>query len=149
MKRFLGIVFLSLFVNNFTYADLKGITEMKLLIEYLNPKAETCGVSEEKLETSVRYILSNSKIKIVGEAEFVPILYINANIGNNNGCYANTSIEVYKYMKDPNSNNWGHFVYYNSNEISSGGEDAKFGDPYINSFEQQLKKLVVEHSKDN
>ena len=148
MKKLIGIIVLSLLFSLNAFADLKGITEMKLLIERLDPQDKDCGVTREQLETSVRYILSNSKIKIVDQGS-VPTLYINSNIGQNNGCYANTAIEVYKYMKDPGSNNWGSFMYYSSREISSGGKGTAFGNPYINAFEQQLKRLVVEHSKDN
>ena len=135
-------------MNNFTYADLKGISKMKLSIEYLSPKAESCGITREEIETSARYILSNSKISIVDKGPF-PYLYIQANISNNDGCYANSNISVYRNMQDPISKNWGEFVYYTKSEIYSGGTGTKFGDPFINALEQLLKSLVVIHSKDN
>ena len=145
MKKLLAIIVLGLLWSGNAFAELKGIVEMKLLID-LSDKAKICGVKKEKLETSVRYILSNSKIKIV-EGSTPIILYINSNIGeNNNICYANTVIRVQKYMKDPGSINPGRFIYYVTGEIASGGKGADFGDPYINSVEQQLKKLVVKHS---
>ncbi len=148
MKKILLTVLLSLFLCGNTFAELKGIFKVKLLVEYLSEAAKKCSVTREQLETSVRYILSNSKIEIVDQGSY-PILYLNSNIGFNSRCYANTAIEVYKYMKDNESNNWGTFIYYSSREISSGGTGVTFGDPYINSVEQQLKKLVVEHSNDN
>ncbi len=147
MKKILAIIVLNLFLISNGFADLKGILEMQLFIEPLKAKAKICGVKRENLETSARYILSNSKIKLVKSH---PIsIYINSNIGENEGCYANTSIDVYKIMKDPGSNNWGRFYYYSDGGIASGGKGADFGDPYISSFEQLLKKLVVEHSNDN
>ena len=77
-----------------------------------------CGIKRENIETSARYILSNSKIKIVKSHPIT--LYINSNIGENDGCYTSTSIRVYKTMKDVGSNNWGDFIYYNGG-IASGG----------------------------
>ena len=148
MKKVLGIVILGLLLSGNAYADLKGILKMKLIVEELGIEAKTCGVTREQLETSVKYILSNSKIELIDQGT-VPTLYLNSNIGFNSRCYANTAIEVYKYMRDPDTNNWGTFIYYSSREIASGGTGATFGDPYINSVEQQFKKLVVEHAKDN
>ena len=113
---------------------------MKLIVEELGIEAKTCGVTREQLETSVKYILSNSKIELIDQGT-VPTLYLSSNIGFNSRCYANT-IEVYKYMRDPDTNN-NTFIYYSSREIASG-VGATFGDPYINSVEQQFKKLVVE-----
>lgn len=147
MKKLLGILVLGLFFSSNAYANLKGIVEMQLLIEPLNAKAKICGIKRENIETSARYILSNSKIKIVKSHPIT--LYINSNIGENDGCYTSTSIRVYKTMKDVGSNNWGNFIYYSDGGIASGGTGADFGNPYINSIEQMLKKLVVEHSNDN
>ena len=147
MKKLLAIMVLGLFFSSNAYANLKGIVEMQLFIEPLNAKAKICGIKRENIETSARYILSNSKIKIVKSHPIT--LYINSNIGENDGCYTSTSIRVYKTMKDVGSNNWGDFIYYSDGGIASGGTGADFGNPYINSIEQMLKKLVVEHSNDN
>ena len=109
MKKILKIVFSSLFVSSFAYAELKGISKMNLLVEDLSSKAASCGITTKKIETSVKYILSNSRIRIIDKFQFgTPTLYIQATISNNSGlCYSNTKLQVYEYIRHPNSNNWG------------------------------------------
>jgi hypothetical protein len=150
MKKILEIVFLSLFMNSFAHADLKGISKMDLLVEDLNKKAISCGVTKEKIETSVKYILSNSRIRIIDKFQrATPTLYIQITVSKNSGlCISNTSLMVYEYTKNSSNRNWGDFIYYTSNGIQSNTE------PYFSSFffdelEERVKRFVVQHSKDN
>ena len=150
MKKILKIVFLSLFVSSFAYAELKGISKMNLLVEDLSSKAATCGITTKKIETSVKYILSNSRIRIIDKFQFgTPTLYIQATISNNSGlCYSNTKLQVYEYIRHPNSNNWGDFVYYTSSGIQSNNQPY-FGKFFFEQLEDRVKRFVVEHNKDN
>ena len=150
MKKILKIVFLSLFVSSFAYAELKGISKMSLLVEDLSSKAASCGITVRKIETSVKYILSNSRIRIIDKLQVgTPTLYIQATISNNSGlCYANTKLQVYEYMQHPNSNNWGDFVYYTSSGIHSNSQ-SHFGRFFFEQLEDRVKRFIVDHNKDN
>ena len=150
MKKILKIVFLSLFVSSFAHAELKGISKMNLLVEDLNTKAASCDITVEKIETSVKYILSNSRIKIIDKAQLgIPTLYIQATISNNSGlCYSNIKLQVYEYIRHPSSNNWGDFVYYTSSGINSNSQPY-FGRFFFEQLEDRIKRFVVEHNKDN
>ena len=149
MKKILNTIIPFLFIANFAYADLKGVSEMHLLIEGLSDQAASCGVKEDKIETSIKYILSNSKIKLVKSTSSIPKLYIRATIGNNSGtCYSHTSIEVYQYIKHPYVENYGDFLFYNDGAIASGGKTA-FAPFFFDQLEDKLKKLVVRHNEFN
>ena len=130
-------------------AKLKGISKASLLIEELPKAAESCGITRDKIETSVRYILSNSKMKIVEDKKFrYPTLYIKVNVDYNSICYSSTRVELFRYIKDPDSSNWGDFIYYFDGGISSGGK-SNHGPTAIIQLEDILKNFVVKHSQEN
>ena len=150
MKKILGIFFLSLFVNTFAYADLKGISKMDLLIEDLNKKAISCGITKEKIETSVKYILSNSRIEIIDKLQLgIPTLYIQITVSENSGlCISNTKLMVYEYIKNRNNRNWGDFVYYNTMGVQSNTK-TYFASFFFDELEERVKRFVIQHGEDN
>ena len=149
--KFLSIIILSLFSNNLASAGLNGIFKMDLLIEpFEDDGAKECGITEKQIETSIKYILANSEIKILDKFNLdYPTLYFVGSIGNNNGtCYGGTRIQVYKHIQDPKTYNWGNFIYYSKGAISSGGT-GNFAGFYLEQLEQIVKMFVVKHSEDN
>ena len=150
MKKILGTIFLSLSVCSFASADLKGISRVNILVEDISSKGVLCGVTKKKIETSARYILSNSKIEIIDKPKIgTPTLYIQATVSENSSlCYSNTRLEVYEYIKHPNSGNYGDFVYFNSSGIQSNSK-SNFASFFFEELENRFKRFVVEHNKEN
>tara|TARA_Y100000591_G_C21523629_1_gene540568 strand:+ start:47 stop:502 length:456 start_codon:yes stop_codon:yes gene_type:complete len=150
MKKTFTIIFLSLILNgNIAYADLKGVSKMNLLVEKLNPQAASCGVESNKIETSVKYILSNSKINLIEFTMGKPTLYIKANVDNNTGtCYGHINVEVYEYIRHSKIGNFGSFTFFEKGIITSGGQN-RYGQFFYEQLEDLIKMLVVEHSESN
>ena len=150
MRKFLITIFLSVYVSSFAHAELKGISRVNILIEDLSNKAVSCGVTKKKIETSVKYILSNSKIGITDKFKIgTPTLYIQATVSENSGlCYSNTKLEVYEYIKHPISGNYGDFVYFSSSGIHSNSKSG-FASFFFDELEDRVKRFVVAHNKEN
>ena len=152
MKKLLGIIVLGLLLSGNANATLKGIFEVELIIETITDVAESCSITKQKIETTTKYILQSSKIRIVKSDLPIPILYISVAVGNNKGtCYTNTAVEVFTFSsQDPLKNgNTGIFRYYDKASIAAGGEDSNIGDFVISQLERILKDLVVTQHEDN
>ena len=154
MKKLLVIVVLGLFCCNFSNASMKNIPEINTLIEdvFVNDSSKICGLTQNDIDTSLKYILSNSKIKITDLNKYdIPTLYIAGQV-NTNGtlCVASISISLYFYpAKDPLKNdNSGEFVYFRTGS-SLASSTSIFKNNYINSLEMLLKRFVVEWAEDN
>jgi|TARA_Y100000294_G_scaffold139764_1_gene133370 hypothetical protein len=91
MKKAIVIVVLGLFWCNvgFAFNGLKGINEFDLQIDV----EEKCGVTKSKIENEVRYIISNSKIKINDSAPNFLIVDINIMKGVA-GCFSVHRVRV-------------------------------------------------------
>jgi hypothetical protein len=57
---------------------LRGIASADIVIENLSEAATACGVTKSVLDTSVRFVLGQSRIKIDSSAD--PYIYINVNV---------------------------------------------------------------------
>ena len=71
MKKLLGILVLGLLLSSKVLAigiyidGLKGLKEFNLIVENLSTEAQKiCGITSKDIKRSVKYILSNSKIKL-------------------------------------------------------------------------------------
>ena len=78
MKKKLLIIFVSLLLSGSANATMKGIPEMELMVENLGTYAKECSVTEQKIETAVKYILQNSKIKI--KDSYSEVLYVKVGV---------------------------------------------------------------------
>src|SRR4030042_2688226 len=69
-------------------ATLKGITEIKVVVEKLPPDVEEDGLTVSQLQTDIELRLRQSGIKVVPSAE--PYLYVNVNTSKSKtvGLYA-------------------------------------------------------------
>ena len=75
MKKLLGILVLGLILSSNVYGRdnpaLKGVDGFGLNI-VLPFEEEVCGINKQRIETAVKYTLSNSKIKIgAGYLEYI------------------------------------------------------------------------------
>ena len=62
MKKFLSIIFVSLLLSGSANATMNEIKKIGLLVEYLSDRS--CNVTQESIETTTKYILSNSRLKL-------------------------------------------------------------------------------------
>tara|TARA_R110001592_G_scaffold46030_2_gene146814 strand:+ start:314 stop:790 length:477 start_codon:yes stop_codon:yes gene_type:complete len=130
---------------------LKGINEVDLLVESLSKYAEECSISYEKIETTAKYVLANSKIKI-SELAWTPILYIKVSVVHNGvSCSVFSKITVQTLSdKDPyDFGNRGAFLYYQNDRIATGGIKSSIANLVIEQIEEMMKELVVKHHEDN
>ena len=151
MKKLLAIVVLGLIWSNHSNANpsLKGIEDIKIIVEELHPAAEKCGLSTDKILTSAKYILQNSKFNVVPSDKPAFNLYIQVNLGHHQAgyCYSSARIEVYDFIL--HKGRYGDVVYYNNSIIMSGGIGSSYGNSVANQIEGMLKELVVAWSEAN
>tara|TARA_B100000787_G_scaffold157415_1_gene134166 strand:+ start:8843 stop:9070 length:228 start_codon:yes stop_codon:yes gene_type:complete len=68
---------------------------VELMVENLGTYAKECSVTEQKIETAVKYILQNSKIKIK-DHPYSAVLYVKVVVIKAGGvCTANLDISVF------------------------------------------------------
>jgi hypothetical protein len=58
---------------------LRGMASADIVIEAISEEATACGVTKSALDTSVRFVLGQSRIKINSSVTF-PTIYININV---------------------------------------------------------------------
>ena len=151
MRKFLSIIFVSLLLSGSANATMKGIFAVELMVENLHKYAKECSVTEQKIETAVKYILQNSKIKIK-EHPYNAVLYVKVGvIKAGDVCTANLDVSVFSYFaKDPlGLENSGSFVFYRDSYMTSGGSLSEFSNSVVSGIEGMIKKLVVKQHEDN
>jgi len=150
MNKILSLIFFSLLLSGSANATMKGIFEVELMVENLGTYAKECSVTEQKIETAVKYILQNSKIKI--KDSYSEVLYVKVGvIKAGDVCTANLDISVFSYFaKDPlRLENSGTFVFYRNSHMTSGGSLSEFSNSVVSGIEGLMKDLVVKHHEDN
>jgi len=150
MKKLLSIMVLGLLLSGNANATMKGIFEVELMVENLSNYAKECSVTKQKIETAVKYILQNSKIKI--KDSYSAVLYVKVGvIKAGDVCTANLDISVFSYFgKDPfELENSGTFVFYRNSHMTSGGTISSFANSVVSGIEGLMKELVVKHHEDN
>ena len=65
IKKILGIIVVSILLSGNAFTSMNKIEKIGLLDEYLSDRP--CNVNRESIETTTKYILSNSKLKITGD----------------------------------------------------------------------------------
>ena len=153
MKKIFLVLLLGFLFNGNANAitKLKGIYEVDLLVESLSKYAEECSISYEKIETTAKYVLANSKIKI-SEENYNPFLYIRVVVLNNGdtcSVYSKLTVQT-AFAEDPyKQGNRGSYIFYQDDRIASGGINSNIADFVISSIEEMLKEFVVKHHEDN
>ena len=155
MKKILFSLFLILFSiwSNANSTSLNSIKEIGLVIEKLDN--DSCNVKSSDLETSVKYILSNSKIKFKDHhIKGKPYLHITPVVLHdkiNNICAGNIGFSIKIISREPNNPkkvNIGTFIYYYENKIFYSQSNV-FTKKLTDGIEKMTKELIVKWNKDN
>ena len=151
MKKFLSIIVVSFFFSVNAYATMNEIKKIGLLVEYLSDRS--CNVTKESIETTTKYIISNSRLKLSDDILYEPFLYIQPIVmegKNEDVCTGALVIFLKKShnLKDGSYNRGDFIYYYNNTVILKSGKD-RFKGHFIEALEEEIKKFVVEWSEDN
>ena len=151
IKRILGIIVVSILLSGNAFTSMNKIEKIGLLDEYLSDRP--CNVNRESIETTTKYILSNSRLKLSGDSYFDPYLYIQPIVmegKNENVCTGALAIFLKKsHMLKDGSYNRGDFIYYYNNTVVLKSGKDRFKGHFIEALEEEIKKLAVEWSEDN
>ena len=148
MKKLLGIVVLGLLWCNTSFAlnGLEGIKEFELQVEV----DEACGVTKYKIENSVRYLISNSKIKINDTSPNTIVVDV-AVMKGVAGCFSNQTVRVvnWRQLKNTAKNTVVvPLVLWETGSIRKGPPDS-FAMNTVHLTENQIKEFVVKWSMVN
>jgi hypothetical protein len=115
MKKIVSVVALAVFLTSTldmlfssqaeaqTYDHLlRGLTQIKLLIESLNEDSSTCGLTQDLIRGAVRYPASSAKFEIITDTRHSVTLYVNvrsAFLKSESYCFSNISVEVYSLQR--------------------------------------------------
>jgi len=150
-KPLLLISFFILLISGNANSDMNGIDKIRMLVEYTGDRS--CDVYKENLETTTKYILSNSKLEIleITEEYDLPYLYVQPIIMESDIiCTGAINIMLKKnHMLKDGSYNTGDFVYYFNNTVIFKSGKNEFKSFFIETLEEELKKFVVEWSENN
>ena len=148
MKKSLLVSFFILLISGNANSDMNGIDKIRVLVEYIGDRS--CNVYRENLETTTKYILSNSKLEITEEYD-LPYLYVQPIIMESDTiCTGAINIMLKKnHMLKDGSYNTGDFVYYFNNTVIFKSGKNEFKSFFIETLEEELKKFVVEWSENN
>lgn len=152
MKKILStILVLGLLLSGNANATMNEIKKIGLLVEYLSDRS--CNVTQENIETTTKYILSNSRLKLSGDNLYEPYLYIQPVIMEGKSEDVCTGALVIFLKKSHNlkdgSYNRGDFIYYYNNTVILKSGKSRFKGYFIEALEEEIKKFVVKWSEDN
>ena len=151
IKKILSIIFVSLLVSGNAFATMNEVKKIGLLVEYLSDRS--CNVTQESIETTTKYIISNSRLKLSDDILYEPFLYIQPIVmegKNENVCTGALAIFLKKsHMLKDGSYNRGDFIYYYNNTVVLKSGKDRFKGHFIEALEEEIKKLVVEWSDSN
>ena len=151
MKKLLLTILFTLVQSGNVNSDMNGIDKIRMHVEYTGDRS--CNVYRENLETTTKYILSNSKLEIleITEEYDLPYLYVQPIIMESGTiCTGAINIMLKKnhILKD-GSYNTGDFVYYFNNTVIFKSGKNEFKRFFTETLEEELKKFVVEWSENN
>jgi hypothetical protein len=153
MKKLLIIMFfLSIYGNANSDTSLNAINEIGLVIEKMDN--DSCDMQSSELETSIKYILSNSRIKFQNKhIRGKPYLYVVPVIlhdKKNNICAGHINLSIKIMLQEPNNEkiNIGTFIYYVENRIFYSSSD-RFPKSFTDGIEGMTKRFIVKWNEDN
>jgi len=151
MKKLLLTILFTLVQSGNVNSDMNGIDKIRMLVEYTGDRS--CNVYRENLETTTKYILSNSKLEIfeITEEYDLPYLYVQPIIMESSTiCTGAINIMLKKnHMLKDGSYNTGDFIYYFNNTVIFKSGKNEFKRFFTETLEEELKKFVVEWSENN
>lgn len=152
MKKITGLLFLIILYVNSAYAELTGVKEFYLSIEH--DGSECNGEKFDKeIETSAKYILGNSKIKLTDDYNSAEVLSIYVLTGSSDNLCA-SSLDVYSWSLRNSKNSSGHEFLalvnsYTNQRITANTPQYAHKENVINAIELMLKEFVVKWNEDN
>ena len=148
MKKLLGILVLALLLFNTSLADdinLKGIKEFKLLVRHDGDCNGEKFVND--INTSAKYILGNSKIKLTEEASKEYLYIYIQTVSDSNFCASYLKVETFRFGFKKNSagnEGFGPITSYKHQHVSVAMPASNHKKTVIGKFESMIKKFVVE-----
>ena len=156
MKKLLGILVLGLLWSVNVHSDsislavdknsLKGLKEFQLS----STIEEKCGVTKNDIETSIKYLIANSKIKLVESSP--TLLAIQVQIMEDSvGCFGHSDFKILEWWDTQNSASQritAPIIFYTDGTYRKGPPDS-FSINIIRNVETMTKNFVVEWSKQN
>ena len=153
MKKLLGIAVIVFLFSGEAYSksihkdSLKGLKEFKLELSV----TELCGVTKNSLETSIKYILSNSNIKLVDNSASLLALHVQIMVEEDIGCFGHADLSVLEWWETTNSANYKiavPYVLYKEGRYRKGPPNS-FNINLVNTVEELTKNFVIEWSNKN
>ena len=151
MKKLLGILVLSLLWCNISEAssinyNFKGIKEFKLKVTH---DGKCQGESYKKeLNTTAKYIIGNSKIKLSEKAsEYLDIYVLTVSSPGGRICASGVEIESYSVGKIKNSSGntaYGKITSYQRKGVMYHDQKDEHKRQVLNQLDSHLKEFVVE-----
>ena len=136
---------------NTSFADfngLAGVKEFQLSVRI--SEGDSCGVTKYKLENSLRYILSNSKIKLVEQSP--SLLNLNVTILSDEvGCFGHSDLSALEWRQTKNiaqNDIVAPLLLWQDGRFRKGPPDS-FEMKFTNTVENIAKAFVVDWSKVN
>lgn len=123
--------------------NLKRIGPLHFLIEVIRPN--DCGVNKDDLMTSLRFVVSQSRMKI-SDSHLTPTIYLNVNIFDDCSA-ANVRLEVYTFATIPENHVYGTVTIWDDEHLLGGRSDMS--SRVANAVERLAKSLVVDWSSVN
>ena len=143
-RRLIAIVFFSLTAFSCFASGLKGVKEVRIVIERLDEVAVKCGITEALVDAALRLPISNSRLRITNVPRDG---YVYANVTAlevRNSCAVHTTLAFTRYSTDMNDVGifWrtGGIVYWDKNDLPNR---------ISNDFEQYTKEFIAAWLKAN
>ena len=152
MKKITGLIILIILYANSATAELTGVKEFHLSIQHSGSECNGEKFNKE-IETSAKYILGNSKIKLIDNYNSGEILSIYVLTGSSNDLCA-SSVEIYSWSLKNSKNSSGHefiaSVYsYTNQRVTANTPQYAHKENVIDAVELMLKEFVVKWNEDN
>ena len=153
IKKLLGIVVLGLlFLKplNSKASEFNGLDGIQSFNLVVGVSSEECEVTSEKIENSIKYILSPTQIKL--DKSSPTVLYLETTIMYDPvGCFARYGLTAFEWQAGNNSANRkiiSPVLLWETGSSLKGAPD-RFSKRLINSIENATKSFVVDWSERN
>lgn len=118
-----------------TALALRGLQRFEIVVEDVGPTAAGCGISREKLGTSLRSIVGQSRIMLV---DAVPDATIYLNVSVLSDCTARVTLEVFTGVMVEKTGQRTVATVWNDGILGRGADPAAQVDAIIGELAQGL-----------
>ena len=161
MKRFLMILVLGLLLSSKVLATvgisthgLKGLKEFNLIVENFSTEAKKiCGITSKDIERSVKYILSNSKIKLTTKSGTEKIYVQVTMLPAEDYCVGYIAFMTYGDQQEQKNSSGNTFFStprsYEARGGVFGSSPNQFKNYLLGIIEDVTKEFVIEWNEQN